>query len=107
MTNVILSNAIRLIIAGCITYATKVLIPAIKPWLKQQGYYNLVKIVCQGVEKMASTGQITKDKKKATAIKTLEAMGITVDSTIEVMIEAAVEELDLQQGKITEAIVSE
>jgi len=56
---------------------------------------------------MASTGQITKDQKKTTAIKTLNTMGITVDSTIEVMIEAAVEELDLQQGKITEAIVNE
>jgi len=34
MTDLILSNIIRLVIAGCITYATKVLIPAIKPWLK-------------------------------------------------------------------------
>lgn len=104
---VIITSIIRLVIAGCVTYATKSLIPAITPWLKQQGYYSIVKMVCQGVEKLASSGQITKDVKKQKAVEALEAMGITVDSSVEMMIEAAVEELDLQQGKITAAIEAE
>jgi len=101
---IIITSIVRLVIAGCVTYATSVLIPSIAPWLKKQGYYSVVKMVCQGVEKLASSGQITKATKKEKAVEALEAMGITVDSSIEIMIEAAVEELDLQQGKITQAI---
>lgn len=101
--NEVIITIVRLVVAGCMTYVSAVIIPAVTPWLKKVGIYSIVKMCVNAAEKLAETGKINKEDKKAHCVTALKAMGIEVTPIIETMIEAAVEELDAQKGKVSDA----
>ena len=86
-------------------------IPSIKsdliPWLKEKHIYSVVKNLVQAVEKMAETGAIDKTTKKAKVIELLQNKGITVNSTVETLIESCVKELDMLASVVVEEIVKD
>lgn len=100
----ILTNLVHIAIAAAIAYVCKTLIPQIIPWLKNIGIYKIVCIGVRAAEKLGETGQIPKEKKKEKAEEVIKGMGIEITPLIDAMIEAAVEELDAQKGKISDAI---
>lgn len=74
------------------------------PYLKNLSIYKIVQMVVRAAEKMGETNQIPKETKKEWVIKMLEHFGVKVNDTVEAMIEAAVEEIDLQVNKIKEEV---
>lgn len=96
IVNEIISALIKLFIAGAggafISYGV--------PYLKQIGMYKTVQMVVRAAEKVGATGAIQKADKKAYVIAALEKMNVKVTPTIEMMIEAAVKEMDIQDEKI-------
>lgn len=74
------------------------------PYLKNLGIYKFVQMAVRAAEKMAATNQISKDTKKEWVIKTLKHFGIESNAAVDAMIEAAVEEIDLQAKKIAEEV---
>lgn len=70
------------------------------PYLKKIGVYKLVQMTVRAAEKVGATGVIKKADKKKYVVAALEKMGVTVTPTIDMMIEAAVKELDIQNEKI-------
>ena len=96
IVNEIISALVKLFIAGIggafISYGV--------PYLKQIGMYKTVQMVVRAAEKVGTTGAIKKADKKKYVIAALERMNIKVTPTIEMMIEAAVKEMDIQNEKI-------
>ena len=94
--NQIISVVVKLVITGAgtafITYGI--------PYLKQIGMYKIVQMAVRAAEKLGLTGAIKKADKKKYVITILEKMGVKVTPVIEMMIEAAVKELDIQNEKI-------
>ena len=70
------------------------------PYLKKIGIYKLVQMTVRAAEKVGATGAIKKADKKKYVIAALKKMGVKVTPTIDMMIEAAVKELDIQNSKI-------
>lgn len=70
------------------------------PYMKQIGMYKIVQMAVRAAEKLGVTGAIQKADKKKYVIAALEKMNIKVTPTIEMMIEAAVKEMDIQNDKI-------
>lgn len=70
------------------------------PYLKTIGVYKLVQMTVRAAEKVGATGVIKKADKKKYVVAALEKMGVTITPTIDMMIEAAVKELDIQNEKI-------
>ena len=70
------------------------------PYLKKIGVYKLVQMTVRAAEKVGATGVIKKADKKKYVVAALEKMGVTITPTIDMMIEAAVKELDIQNEKI-------
>ena len=70
------------------------------PYLKQIGMYKIVQMAVRAAEKLGVTGAIQKADKKKYVIAALEKMNIKITPTIEMMIEAAVKEMDIQNEKI-------
>lgn len=66
------------------------------PWLKEKRLYDTVKKMVDAAEKWAETNNIDK---KQWVISQLESKGITVNSYVEALIEAAVKELDIALDK--------
>lgn len=77
------------------------------PYLKNLGIYKFVQMAVRAAEKMAETNQIPKETKKEWVVKTLKHFGIETNEAIDAMIEAAVEEIDLQMKKIAEEVKKE
>lgn len=75
------------------------------PYLKKIGMYNIVQMAVRAAEKCGATGAIKKADKKSYVVSALQKMGITVTPTIEMMIESAVKELDIQAEKVGNEIV--
>lgn len=96
--DVILDDALRIVLAVISLIVSYCIIPSIKedlvPWLKEQRIYSTVKKFVQAAEKLADAGAISKTDKKKYVVDLLEKNGITVDSTLDAFIESAVEELD-------------
>lgn len=94
--NEIISAVIKLFVAGAggafISYGV--------PYLKHIGMYKLVQMAVRAAEKVGATGAIEKADKKKYVIAALEKMNVKVTPTIEMMIEAAVKEMDIQNEKI-------
>lgn len=86
-------------------------IPYIKsdliPWLKEKHLYGTIKNFVQAAEKLAASGAINKVDKKAKVIELLNNKGITVDATVEALIESCVQELDMVTSVVYETIVEE
>lgn len=107
--NSILSNLTEIIATIISLVVAYYVIPCIKndlvPWLKEKRLYNTVKNFVQAAEKLAESGVIEKIDKKAKVVELLENKGITVDKTIEALIESCVKELDLVTSVIYEEII--
>jgi len=103
ISNELLSIIVKLIISGAFSAVTAFLIPI----LKQNGIYTKVKYCVFAAEKLGATGAISSNTKKEYAIKALKAMGVDVNESVEVMIEAAVQELDNQSTKLVEEMKKE
>lgn len=109
--NAILPNILEIILTVISLVISCYVIPFIKndaiPWLKEKRIYTIVKNFVQAVEKMAETGAINKTDKKAKVIELLQNKGITVDSTVETLIESCVKELDMLTSVIVEEIMKD
>ncbi len=88
MTEKVISLLIELVFAVIGLLVTGYLIP----FLKEKQLYKTVKSCVEAAEKLSENKKIDK---KEYVIDLLESKGITVDSTVEAIIEAAVLELDL------------
>lgn len=94
--NQVVATIAQLVVAGA---GTAFMVYGI-PYLKQIGMYKIVQMAVRAAEKVGATGAIKKADKKKYVIAALEKMGVKVTPTIEMMIEAAVKELDIQNNKI-------
>ena len=96
IVNELLTTLVKLVIAvagtAFMTYGI--------PYLKQSGMYKIVQMAVRAAEKLCVTGEIKKADKKKYVIAALEKMNIKITPTIEMMIEAAVKEIDIQNEKI-------
>lgn len=64
------------------------------PWLQNQSFFWIVKVAAKAAEKLGSTGEIPKAKKKEWVIDLLTRWGYKVDEKTEVFIEAVLTDLD-------------
>lgn len=108
--NTILPNILEIVLTIISLVISYYVIPYIKseliPWLKEKRIYSVVKNFVQAVEKMAETGAIDKTTKKERVIELLQSKGITVDATVETLIESCVKELDMLASVVVEEIVA-
>ena len=72
----------------------------ILPWIKQQVWYSAIKWLVNAAEKIAESGQISKDYKKKYVIRLMQMLRIPVNDFTSALIEAAVKELDMLEDKI-------
>ena len=72
----------------------------ILPWLKQQVWYSAIKWLVNAAEKLAESGQISKDYKKQYVLRLMQMLRIPVNDFTSALIEAAVKELDMLEDKI-------
>lgn len=77
------------------------------PWLKEKRLYSVVAKLVKAAEKMAESGQITKDAKKRYVMKLLSEKGYMISDEVDALIECAVEELDVLTGKLKDGILAE
>ncbi len=105
----ILPYVFEIIIAIISLVVARYVIPCIKndlvPWMKEKRLHNIVKSFVQAAEKLAESGVITKESKKAKVIELLEKNGIVVDDVVEGFIESCVKELDIVTSTIYDEIV--
>lgn len=94
--NEIITAAVKLIFAALGVLATTYLVP----WLKEKRLYDTVVRLVRAAEKLAQNATLDK---KAYVVAALGDLGIKVTPTVEALIEAAVEELDIACGKAGEA----
>lgn len=85
---VIIDMAVKLLFAFVLGLITCYIVP----WLKEKHLYDTVVKMVQAAEKWSKTHNIDK---KTYVIEQLEAKGIKVNSVVEVLIESAVQELDI------------
>lgn len=76
------------------------LLTYILPWLKQQVWYSSIKWLVNAAEKLAESGQISKDYKKKYVLRLMQLLRIPVNDVTSALIEAAVKELDMLEDKI-------
>lgn len=76
------------------------LLTYILPWLKQQVWYSAIKWLVNAAEKLAESGQISKDYKKKYVLRLMQLLRIPVNDVTSALIEAAVKELDMLEDKI-------
>lgn len=72
----------------------------ILPWIKQQVWYGAIKWLVNAAEKLAESGQISKDYKKRYVLRLMQLLKIPVNDFTSALIEAAVKELDMLEDKI-------
>lgn len=96
----IVNEIVSVIVKLVITVAGTAFMTYGIPYLKQIGMYKIVQMAVRAAEKLGVTGAIQKTDKKKYVIAALEKMNIKVTPTIEMMIEAAVKEMDIQNEKI-------
>lgn len=72
----------------------------ILPWIKQQVWYSAIKWLVNAAEKLAESGQISKDYKKKYVLRLMQLLKIPVNDFTSALIEAAVKELDMLEDKI-------
>ena len=72
----------------------------ILPWIKQQVWYSAIKWLVNAAEKLAESGQISKDYKKRYVLRLMQLLKIPVNDFTSALIEAAVKEFDMLEDKI-------
>lgn len=96
---ILTQNVLETVIAIIAVIVARYVIPALKddliPWLREKRIYDEIQKLVIGVEKMYEAGIIKKVDKKRLVITQLKAKGIKVTDEIEILIEAAVKNLDL------------
>lgn len=88
--NEIVSLLVKAASLGCLALFSTVALP----WLKNQSFFWIVKVVAKAAEKLGKTGAIPKAKKKEWVIELLTRWGHKVDEKTEVFIEAVLTDLD-------------
>ena len=96
----IVNEIVSVIVKLVITVAGTACRPYGIPYPTPIGLYKIVQMAVRAAEKLCVTGQIKKADKKKYVIAALEKMNIKITPTIEMMIEAAVKEIDIQNEKI-------
>ena len=95
---ILLEQVIKLIFTALTLVFSSIVLPWIVtngiPWLKEQRLDGIVKKYVEAAEKMAASGQISKDMKKEFVRHLLEARGIQITEEVNALIEAAVTECD-------------
>lgn len=95
---ILLEQVIKLIFTALGLIFSSIVLPWIVsngiPWLKEQRLDGIVKKYVEAAEKMAASGQISKDMKKEFVRHLLEARGIHITEDVNALIEAAVIECD-------------
>lgn len=76
----------------------------ILPWLKQQVWYSAIKWLVNAAEKLAESGQISKDYKKQYVLRLMKLLKIPENDFTSALIEAAVKELDMLEDRIKDYI---
>lgn len=94
--NELITVVVKLVITGAGTAFVAYGIP----YMKQIGMYKIVQMVVRAAEKVGVSQALKGADKKKYAIAALEKMGVKITPTIEMMIEAAVKEMDIQNEKI-------
>ena len=104
----IMPNVLEIILTIISMIIARYVVPYIKtdliPWLKERRLYNITRDFVQAVEKMAESGIIAKQDKKAKVVELLESKGIKVDATVDAFIESCVKELDIVTLAVSEEI---
>ncbi len=72
----------------------------ILPWLKQQVWYSAIKWLVNAAEKLAESGQISKDYKKQYVLRLMKLLKIPENDFTSALIEAAVKELDMLEDRL-------
>lgn len=96
----IINEIVSVVVKLVITIAGTAFMTYGIPYMKQIGMYKIVQMAVHAAEKLGVTGAIQKADKKKYVIAALEKMNVKVTPTIEMMIEAAVKEMDIQNNKI-------
>ena len=94
--NELITVVVKLVITGAGTAFVAYGIP----YMKKIGMYQIVQMTVRAAEKVGVSQALKGADKKQYAITALEKMGVKITPTIEMMIEAAVKELDIQNDKI-------
>ena len=108
--NEVISAAVKLIVALFSAAISCLLIPWIKnaaiPYLKEKRLYELCKKFTQAAHKLATTGAINKEDKKAYVLKLLAEKGYAENELLVAFVESAVEELDRAIESATSSIIN-
>lgn len=95
---ILIEQVIKLIFTALGLIFSSIVLPWIVstgiPWLKERRLDGIVKKYVEAAEKMAASGQISKDMKKEFVRHLLEARGIHITEEVNALIEAAVIECD-------------
>lgn len=96
--SVLYEQIIKLIFTALSLVFSSIVLPWIVktgiPWLKEKRLDGIVKKYVEAAEKMAASGQISKDMKKEFVRHLLETRGIHITEEVNALIEAAVIECD-------------
>ena len=96
--NVLYEEIIKLIFTALSLVFNSIVLPWIVktgiPWLKEMRLDGIVRKYVEAAEKMAASGQISKDMKKEFVKHLLEQRGIRITEEVNALIEAAVIECD-------------
>ena len=107
--NDIILAVVRVVSCLISILVSAVVIPWLKntvvPYLKDRHLYSMVCKFVMAAEKMADVGTIEKDTKKTFVLDMLRSRGVTITGEVEALIEAAVEELDLETMEAVGGIV--
>ena len=95
---VLLEQVIKLIFTALSLIFSSIVLPWVItngiPWLKERRLDGIIKKYVEAAEKMAASGQISKEMKKDFVRNLLARRGITITEEIDALIEAAVTECD-------------
>lgn len=110
MNTQILDCVLKIILALVSLLFTAVIIPWLNgsaiPWLKEKRLYGAVQKAVRAAEKLADSGVIEKETKKAWVTSVLLKMGIDVDDVVDAFIESAVGELDDKLDEIMSNVLA-
>lgn len=102
----IVNEIVSVIVKLVITVAGTAFMTYGIPYLKQIGMYKIVQMAVRAAEKLGVTGAIQKADKKKYVIAALEKMNIKITPTIEMMIEAAVKEMDMKNKYFVTPVIT-
>lgn len=102
---------LRMLVILAIGMAMEIVMPWLRntaiPWLKEKRLYSMCCQFVRAAEKLADTGAIPSEEKKAYVIELLTKKGIKITPDVNAMIESAVLEMDIAIEEAFGQIVDE